>query len=212
VDTVVIPGLKPGTTICFFEEKRMKHREKKFLKRPEYPGGKEAFRQYVKSNLKYPEEALAKGIGGIVYLSARIDDNGEVSDVEVEKGIGGGCDEEAVRLISSVHFGKVKNRGLRVSTRKKFRIEFRLPPRMVYTGKPVRQTTGNPSDPEMQIHGGEPALQSPAGETDRENPPNDISSPAITYQVSPSKKSQAPAAPAQGKKKYTYTIRIKPRE
>jgi TonB family protein len=205
----------------------MKHREKKFLKRPEYPGGKEAFRQYVKSNLKYPEEALAKGIGGIVYLSARIDDNGEVSDVEVEKGIGGGCDEEAVRLISSVHFGKVKNRGLRVSTRKKFRIEFRLPPRMVYTGKSVRQATGsqtvrpieaggktpqNPSDPEMQIHGGEPALQSPAGETDRENSPNDISSPAITYQVSPSKKSQAPAAPAQGKKKYTYTIRIKPRE
>jgi len=186
----------------------MKHPEKKFLKRPEYPGGKEAFRQYVKSNLKYPEEALEKGIGGIVYLSARIDDNGEVSDVEVERGIGGGCDEEAVRLISSVHFGKVKNRGLRVTTRKKFRIEFRLPARMVYTGKSASKIpAGKPSH---MLPGDVPATQTLLGETARENSAGKTASARITYQVSQSKKRPAPAEPAQGEKKYTYTIRMNP--
>jgi TonB family protein len=105
----------------------MKHPEKKFLKRPEYPGGKERFKAYIRSSLVYPREALEKGIEGIVYLRAVIDDNGTVLDVVVEKGIGGGCDEEAVRLIKNVHFGAVKNRGLRLKTRKKFRIEFKLP-------------------------------------------------------------------------------------
>jgi TonB family protein len=115
----------------------MKHPEKKFLKRPEYPGGKEAFRQYVKEHLVYPEEAREKRIEGIVYLHAEIDDNGTVRDVEVEKGIGGGCDEEAVRLIRNVRFGKVKNRGVRLKTRQKFRIQFKLPVRQKTSGTTV---------------------------------------------------------------------------
>lgn len=105
----------------------MKHPEKKFLKRPEYPGGKERFKAYIRSSMVYPREALDKGIEGVVYLNAEINDNGTVLDVVVEKGIGGGCDEEAVRLIKNVHFGPVKNRGIRLKTRKKFRIEFKLP-------------------------------------------------------------------------------------
>ena len=102
-------------------------RKKKFLKFPEYPGGKEAFKKYIKENLKYPEEALQKKVEGGVQLSAAIDDNGNVLDVTVEKGLGAGCDEEAVRLIENVQFGGVKNRGVRLKTRKKFRIEFKLP-------------------------------------------------------------------------------------
>jgi TonB family protein len=105
----------------------MKTNTKKFLKRPEYPGGKTAFKEYVKKNLVYPEEALEKGVEGVVHLSARIDDNGHVSEVAVEKGIGSGCDEEAQRLIKNVQFGTVKNKGVRVKTRQRFRIEFKLP-------------------------------------------------------------------------------------
>lgn len=105
----------------------MKKQTKKFLKRPEYPGGKSAFKEYIRNNLIYPKEALEKGIGGVVYLSARIDDNGNVDDINIEKGIGYGCDEEAVRLIGNLRYGAVRNRGVRVKSRHRFRIEFRLP-------------------------------------------------------------------------------------
>ena len=95
---------------------------------PEYPGGKLAFKNYLKSNLVYPKEAVKNKIEGVVQLIAEIDDNGYVHSVTVEKGIGAGCDGEAVRLIKNVRFGGVKNRGIRLKTRKKFKIEFKLPP------------------------------------------------------------------------------------
>ena len=97
---------------------------KKFLKYPEFPGGKKAFQSYISDNLKYPEDAIKHNIKGIVYLSANIDDNGNVLEITVEKGLGYGCDEEAVRLIREVHFGGVTNKGIRLKTKKKFRIRF----------------------------------------------------------------------------------------
>jgi len=105
----------------------MKNTTKKFLKRPEYPGGKTAFKEYVKKNLIYPAVALEKGIEGIVYLIAPIDDNGHVGEVTIEKGIGYGCDEAAARLVGNIRYGAVKNKGVRLKTRQRFRIEFRLP-------------------------------------------------------------------------------------
>ncbi len=105
----------------------MKKKKKKFLKLPEFPGGKEAFREYIKENQIYPKEALLKKVEGVVFLSAEIDDNGNILDVSVEKPVGAGCDEEAVRLIRNVQFGKVKNKGRRVKIRRKFKIEFKLP-------------------------------------------------------------------------------------
>lgn len=107
----------------------VKNTNKKFLKLPEYPGGKEAFRTYIKENLIYPDDAIQLQIEGIVHIEAEINDNGEVLNVLLKKGIGAGCDEEAIRLIQNIQFSGVKNRGVRVKTKKKFRIEFKLPPR-----------------------------------------------------------------------------------
>lgn len=107
----------------------VKNKTKKFLKIPKYPGGKEAFKKYIKDNLVYPKEALQRQVEGIVYLKAEINDNGKVLNINVEKGVGAGCDEEAVRLIKGIHYTSVKNRGIRVKTTKKIRIEFKLPPR-----------------------------------------------------------------------------------
>ena len=78
--------------------------------------------------MRYPQEALEKKIEGIVQLAAEIDDNGNVLDVGIEKELGAGCDEEAVRLIKNIIFGGVKNRGIRLKSRKIFKIEFKLPP------------------------------------------------------------------------------------
>lgn len=91
---------------------------------PEYPGGKVAFRKFVDAHIRVPEAAIQNHIEGTVYLTAEIDDNGNITDVVVEKGLGYGCDEEAVRLVRMLHFGGVSNKGIRLKTRKKFKIKF----------------------------------------------------------------------------------------
>ena len=87
--------------------------------------------KYVEENLVYPEEARLKRIEGTVELEAEIDDNGKVLSVEIKKGLAGGCSEEAIRLIKNVRFGSVKNKGIRLKTKKHFKIKFQLPPENV---------------------------------------------------------------------------------
>lgn len=123
----------------------VKNSTKKFLKLPQYPGGKEAFRKYIKENLVYPKEALEKRIQGIVYLKAEITDNGEVLNIFVERGVGAGCDEEAIRLIKNVRYTSVKNRGKRVKTKKKFRIQFKLPPKKAVNFELVSKKNAEPT-------------------------------------------------------------------
>lgn len=62
-----------------------------------------------------------------MQLIAEIDDNGNVGRIVVEKGIGSRCNEEAIRLLDNIKFGQVRNRGVRLKIRKKFKIEFKLP-------------------------------------------------------------------------------------
>lgn len=106
---------------------KMKKRKKSFLQLPQIIGGNEAFKSYVENNLIYPPEARNKRIEGIVYLSAEIDDTGNVKLIEILRGLDGGCNEEAIRLINNIRFGAVKNKGIRLKTKKQFRIKFQLP-------------------------------------------------------------------------------------
>jgi len=69
---------------------------------PEFPGGTEALLKFVANNVKYPEKAKDEEISGRVFISFVIETDGSVSNVEVKRGIGGGCDEEAVRVIKSL--------------------------------------------------------------------------------------------------------------
>lgn len=66
-----------------------------------YPGGMDAWTQYMKENLKYPQEAIDKKLEGRVFVQFIVETNGELSDVHVVKGIGAGCDEEALRVITN---------------------------------------------------------------------------------------------------------------
>lgn len=66
---------------------------------PSYPGGDDARIKFLVENIKYPKMAKKKGIQGTVYVTFVIDEKGKVTNVEVLKGIGGGCDEEAVRVV-----------------------------------------------------------------------------------------------------------------
>lgn len=69
---------------------------------PEYPGGGEALYKYIAENIHYPEQAKADGIEGRVVVQFTVMDNGDIVNVEVAKGIGGGCDEEAVRVVKGM--------------------------------------------------------------------------------------------------------------
>jgi len=102
-------------------------KKKSFLKLPRYSGDRKAFMEFVSANLIYPEEALKNGIEGIVYSEYEVDHLGKISDIKIKKGVGYGCDEEAIRLISLMVYEPVRNRGLRIKSKMKTRILFKLP-------------------------------------------------------------------------------------
>jgi periplasmic protein TonB len=66
---------------------------------PEFPGGESALNKFLKDNIRYPSVASENGISGSVYLTFVVSKEGKISDVRVLRGIGGGCDEEAVRVV-----------------------------------------------------------------------------------------------------------------
>ena len=66
---------------------------------PTYPGGDEARIDFLVKNIKYPNEAKQKGIQGTVWVAFAIEADGHIDNVYVSQGIGGGCDDEAMRVI-----------------------------------------------------------------------------------------------------------------
>jgi TonB family protein len=69
---------------------------------PEFPGGAEALIEHVGKNIVYPEEAKKKEIQGRVFIGFVVEKDGSINEVKVLRGIGGGCDEEAVRVIKGM--------------------------------------------------------------------------------------------------------------
>jgi len=89
---------------------------------PEYEGGEKAKMQFLNENIKYPEEARKNGIQGLVYVNIVVEKDGSITGVKIERGIGGGCDEEAVRVIKLMpNWIPGKERGEPV------RVQFNLP-------------------------------------------------------------------------------------
>ena len=66
---------------------------------PEFKGGYPAMLTFLKDNIHYPEVAAKEGIQGTVFVQFVISKYGRISDVKILRGIGGGCDEEAVRVV-----------------------------------------------------------------------------------------------------------------
>jgi protein TonB len=68
---------------------------------PTYPGGLEAFGKFLGKNLRYPPVARDAGISGRVYCQFVVEKDGSLTDITVVRGIGGGCDEEAKRVLKN---------------------------------------------------------------------------------------------------------------
>jgi TonB family protein len=98
-----------------------------FIRQPKYPGGNKAMDDFIKQQMTYPEEALKNRVEGTVSVDVDIDVNGKVSSAKVKHGIGYGCDEEALRLVTLLRFEKKKYHGLYVLFHRSINIHFRLP-------------------------------------------------------------------------------------
>lgn len=91
------------------------------------PGGMAEFYKFLGKNLEYPNQARRMGIEGRVYLQFTVNKQGEISDIVVTRGIGGGCDEEAIRVLKeSPRWSPGKQRGVPVKSRMNFAVVFRL--------------------------------------------------------------------------------------
>jgi len=87
---------------------------------PTPPGGMEGWNKYLQKNLKYPTQARRMGIEGTVYVVFVVNTDGSIQDVDILRGIGGGCDEEAMRVVRQAPAwepGRQRGRPVRVKMR-----------------------------------------------------------------------------------------------
>ena len=80
------------------EEKPLDYAEQQ----PEFKGGFAAMLKYVGDNMHYPEAAVKAGIQGTIFVKFVVEKTGKLTNIQVERGIGTGCDEEAIRIIKSM--------------------------------------------------------------------------------------------------------------
>ena len=94
---------------------------------PEPNGGMGSFYEYLGKNIRYPEQARRMGVEGRVFVEFVVDKDGALTNVRVVKGIGAGCDEEAVRIVKmSPNWKPGKQRGRPVKVKMTVPVFFKL--------------------------------------------------------------------------------------
>lgn len=69
---------------------------------PEFPGGDSARVAFLQHEVVYPRMAQDGGISGKVHVGFTVRKDGSITDIEVKKGVGGGLDEEAIRVVEAM--------------------------------------------------------------------------------------------------------------
>jgi protein TonB len=94
---------------------------------PSFPGGEAELFKYLGKSIKYPQMAQDASISGVVYVTFVVGKDGKISDAKVLRGIGGGCDEEALRVVRAMPTWKAgKQRGKPVTVQYNLPIRFTL--------------------------------------------------------------------------------------
>jgi protein TonB len=94
-----------------------------------YPGGETARQRFLLDNVRYPAIAREVGIQGTVHVTFVVERDGSLSDVRILRGIGGGCDEEAIRVVKLMpKWAPGKQRG------KAVRVQFNMPIQFTLAG------------------------------------------------------------------------------
>ncbi|MBI3124881.1 MAG: energy transducer TonB [Ignavibacteriales bacterium] len=92
-------------------------------KAPTAIGGNDA----IMKKIVYPESAIKSKTEGKVYCLILINQSGDVDDVKIVKGLGNGCDEEAIRAVKKTKFTPGQNLGVNVKAKLAMAIQFKLP-------------------------------------------------------------------------------------
>jgi protein TonB len=94
---------------------------------PEFPGGLEELYKYLGSNMKYPPMARENGIQGKVFVSFVVEKDGSITQIKELRGIGGGCDKEAKRVVKKMPKWKAgEQNGIPVRVRYTLPVSFQL--------------------------------------------------------------------------------------
>jgi len=99
---------------------------------PSFPGGDEARLNYLINNIHYPEAAKKQNIQGTVFITFVIEKDGRITNVKVLRGIGGGCDAEAIRVIKSMPTWKPGTQ-----KGKAIRCQYNMPIRFILAGDEI---------------------------------------------------------------------------
>ena len=86
---------------------------------PEFPGGQKAMLKYIITNTRIPDSALSNNVHGTVYIRAVVEPDSTLTHVSVLRGLGYGCDEEALRVVASMPKwkpGVINGKKIRVTT------------------------------------------------------------------------------------------------
>lgn len=78
---------------------------------PEYPGGEEALRKDLTDLVKYPEEAKKNGITGKVFVTFIVNENGNVTDTKIARGVNPLLDKESLRVVGMLKTWKPGKEG-----------------------------------------------------------------------------------------------------
>jgi protein TonB len=96
---------------------------------PEFPGGHKELMEFLNRNIHYPVAARESAIQGVVYVSFIVEATGKISKPAVLRGIGGGCDEETLRVIKLMpDWIPGQHRGKAVSVKYNLPVSFTLTP------------------------------------------------------------------------------------
>lgn len=76
--------------------------------------------------IQYPNIAKQAGLEGKVFVMAYVDEQGNVDDVKVLKGIGGGCEEEVIKVLKTTKFKPGMNNGQPVKVKASLSFAFKL--------------------------------------------------------------------------------------
>ncbi len=129
MDADVFTEIQEFTPIIFEEEEEIEE-DVIFTvveDQPEFPGGETARQQFLSDNLRYPQMAREAGIQGTVFVTFVVEIDGSVTDVRIVRGIGGGCDEEAMRVVRMMpNWQPGRQRGQPVRVQFVMPIRFRL--------------------------------------------------------------------------------------
>ena len=94
---------------------------------PEFPGGVSALMFYLSKNIRYPALAVENNVEGTVIVTFVVSKSGQIISPTISRGIGNGCDEEALRVIQSMpNFTPGKQRGKNVSVQFSIPVKFKL--------------------------------------------------------------------------------------